>query len=48
MEGFEPLFASAVSLHEWFITLQEGGFTEDQAIKLIAFTISNLGKDTEG
>lgn len=48
LEGFSDLEQSAIAMHEWFVTLVQSGFSEDQALRLIAMSISNLGKDEDG
>lgn len=37
------LLEGVVELHEVFVTLRRGGFTEDQALKLISLVIHNTG-----
>jgi hypothetical protein len=38
-----PLLEGVVGLHEVFSTLVQGGFTEDQALKLVSLVIHNSG-----
>ena len=37
------LLSGVVELHEVFLTLRQGGFTEDQSLKLIALVLHNNG-----
>jgi hypothetical protein len=37
------LLEGVIELHEVFVTLRHGGFTEDQSLKLIANVLSNNG-----
>jgi hypothetical protein len=48
LDGFSDLEASSIAMHEWFVTLVDSGFSEEQALKLIAFSLLNQGDDTEG
>jgi hypothetical protein len=36
---------AAVTLHEMFVSLVEGGFTEDQALRLLAYRLAADGDD---
>ena len=37
------LLEGVIELHEVFVTLRQGGFTENQSLKLIANVLSNNG-----
>jgi hypothetical protein len=37
------LLEGVIELHEVFVTLRQGGFSEDQSLKLIANVLSNNG-----
>lgn len=41
---FKAFVDSAVGLHEMFLSYLEAGFTEDQALKLIAYMIAGFKK----
>ena len=45
MEGLTPFSQSAAQVHEVFKTYTEAGFTEDQALKLIAYVLIFGSKD---
>jgi hypothetical protein len=36
-DPIDPMLAEAVACHQTFLNLQRGGFTENQALKLVAF-----------
>ena len=38
----------AIALHELFLTLQKAGFTESQALSVVAKLIANPGEDEDG
>jgi len=40
-----PLAQEAVGLHEMFTSLCEGGFEEDQALRLVAYVMVANGRD---
>lgn len=43
-----PLVETATRLHELFLALQAGGFTEDQALRItVLFTQSRMSNDPE-
>ena len=37
-----PLVGAAVALNEMFVTMVDSGFTEEQALRLIAFLIEDM------
>lgn len=38
--------STAIALHEWFVSLRDAGFTEDQALRLIVQSMTaNHGDD---
>jgi hypothetical protein len=41
------MLATAISLHEWFLSLREAGFTEKQALDLIVAAMSSNPGDSE-
>jgi len=43
-DPFSALKEAAISVHEWFLSLTDAGFTEDQALSLIAQTIGSSWK----
>jgi hypothetical protein len=43
-----PLQQAASSAHEMFTTMVGAGFTEDQALRLIAYWLVELGKGGTG
>jgi hypothetical protein len=45
MGDFSSMDEGHVALHEMFLSLQRGGFTENQALKLIANVIVTAGKE---
>jgi hypothetical protein len=45
-DGLSGMEAAAAALHEWFITLMRVGFTEQQALSLIAHQV-NLSEDDD-
>lgn len=50
LDDFSDLEVSSFAMHEWFLTLLRSGFSEEQALKMISYTISNMnsGDDDEG
>lgn len=45
MEGWSQLEQGALALHELFLTLRGAGFTEEQALKIVASLIANPGEE---
>lgn len=41
----ETLAESAVALHEMFLSMLGAGFTEDQALKFLAYCVTGGGTD---
>lgn len=41
-ESRSPLNEAAIALNEMFVTMMESGFTEEQALRLIAFLIEDM------
>lgn len=44
MDGWSQLEQGALALHELFLTLRGAGFTEEQALKIVASLIANPGE----
>jgi hypothetical protein len=42
-EGMTPLDQDAANMHEMFVSLQRAGFTERQALQLVAFLVEESG-----
>jgi hypothetical protein len=42
-EGMTPLDQDAANMHEMFESLQRAGFTERQALQLVAFLVEESG-----
>lgn len=42
-EGMTPLDQDAANMHEMFVSLQKAGFTERQALQLVAFLVEESG-----
>ena len=42
-EGMTPLDQDAANMHEMFESLQKAGFTERQALQLVAFLVEESG-----
>jgi hypothetical protein len=42
-EGMTPLDQDAATMHEMFESLQRAGFTERQALQLVAFLVEESG-----
>ena len=45
--GLNSMTGAAIAMHEWFLSLKNAGFTEAQALKLIAATMKNNAEDDE-
>lgn len=47
---FSTLTEAAVAAHEWFVSLMDAGFTEDQALKFVVLQINTapMRGDTDG
>jgi hypothetical protein len=39
--SISSMTGAAIAMHEWFLSLIKAGFTEAQALKLIAATMKN-------
>lgn len=44
-EPMTPLIEAATQLHEWYISLQVGGFTKMEAMTIIAKCITESGAE---
>jgi hypothetical protein len=45
--GMSSMTGAAIAMHEWFLSLRKAGFSESQALKLIAATMKNQSDDDE-
>ncbi len=43
-DPFTPMQAAAGQLHELFLTLINGGFTEDQAVKIVVGVLGEAAR----
>ncbi len=46
-EGLSPLAQDAANMHEMFVALEQAGFTERQALQLVAFLIDRSDEDND-
>lgn len=35
------MLGTAIALHEWFLALRQGGFSEEQALRLICYAMTS-------
>ena len=46
-DGMSPLEQDAANMHEMFLALQKAGFTERQALQLVAFLIDRADENND-